>query len=223
MERLTFDGNFCDIALCSEVRYGSFCEDGSCSQRRVWERLKQYEDTGLEPEDIRRAFDEDAVLKLAGRVLGLEPDCLRELVRAAGVADGTIPQPSNEPPPCYQPDGDGCAYQCYDGQDEPIEKCKECPLCCSDKQRNYTSPNKSLTQADLDSMDYDKVWLDYGADGEWALVVHGRIYSLANLEGCGFEEIMRAEVASDTIGCPSGDYTVCRRPPEGEEEQDGGV
>lgn len=26
MERLTFDGNFCDIALCSEVRYGSFCE-----------------------------------------------------------------------------------------------------------------------------------------------------------------------------------------------------
>jgi hypothetical protein len=82
MERLTFDGNFCDIALCSEVRYGSFCEDGSCSQRRVWERLKQYEDTGLEPEDIRRAFDEDAVLKLAGGVLGLEPDCLRELAEA---------------------------------------------------------------------------------------------------------------------------------------------
>ena len=146
-----------------------------------------------------------------------------EKIQAAGVADGASSQPSNEPPPCYQPDGDGCAYQCYDGQDEPIEKCKECPLCCSDKQRNYTSPNKSLTQADLDSMDYDKVWLDYGADGEWALVVHGRIYSLANLEGCGFEEIMRAEVASDTIGCPSGDYTVCRRPPEGEEEQDGGV
>lgn len=44
MKRLTFDGNFCDIALCSEVRYGSFCEDGSCSQRRVWERLKSIED-----------------------------------------------------------------------------------------------------------------------------------------------------------------------------------
>ena len=54
MERLTFDGNFCDIALCSEVRYGSFCEDGSCSQRRVWERLKQYEDTGLEPEEVEQ-------------------------------------------------------------------------------------------------------------------------------------------------------------------------
>lgn len=44
MERLTFEGNFCDIARCGEVRYGSFCEDGRCSQRKVWERLKQYED-----------------------------------------------------------------------------------------------------------------------------------------------------------------------------------
>ena len=53
--------------------------------------------------------------------------------------------PPNETPPCYQPDGDGCAYQCYDGQDEPIEKCKACPLCYSDKQRHYTPPNEPLT------------------------------------------------------------------------------
>ena len=44
MERLTFEGNFCDIAQCLEVRGGSFCEDGYCSQRKVWERLKEYED-----------------------------------------------------------------------------------------------------------------------------------------------------------------------------------
>lgn len=50
--------------------------------------------------------------------------------------------PPNEPPPCYQPDGDGCAYQCYDGDDEPIDKCKECPLCYSDKQRHHTPPNE---------------------------------------------------------------------------------
>ena len=50
--------------------------------------------------------------------------------------------PPNEPPTCYQPDGDGCAYQCYDGDDEPIDKCKECPLCYSDKQRNHTPPNE---------------------------------------------------------------------------------
>ena len=29
--------------------------------------------------------------------------------------------PVNEAPPCYQPDGDGCSYQCYDGDDEPID------------------------------------------------------------------------------------------------------
>lgn len=44
MERLTFDGNFCDIAMCGETRGGSFCEDGACSQRKTWERLKVIED-----------------------------------------------------------------------------------------------------------------------------------------------------------------------------------
>lgn len=44
MERLTFEGKFCDIAQCRETPGGSFCEDGSCSQRKVWERLKAYED-----------------------------------------------------------------------------------------------------------------------------------------------------------------------------------
>lgn len=52
MERLTFDGRFCDIAKCSLVPGGSFCESGSCSQRKTWERLKAYEDTGLTPEEI---------------------------------------------------------------------------------------------------------------------------------------------------------------------------
>ena len=49
MERLTFEGNFCDIAVCLE---NPCPHDGSCSQRKVWERLKAYEDTGLEPEYI---------------------------------------------------------------------------------------------------------------------------------------------------------------------------
>ena len=43
-ERLTFDGNFCDIARCREIRWGKHCPDGACSQRKVWERLKEYED-----------------------------------------------------------------------------------------------------------------------------------------------------------------------------------
>lgn len=56
-----------------------------------------------------------------------------------GMPTLTPPTPA---PPCYQPDGDGCGYQCYDGDDEPIDKCKECPLCYSDKQRHHTPPNE---------------------------------------------------------------------------------
>lgn len=78
-----------------------------------------------------------------------------------------------------------------------------------------TPPNGPLTQADLDAMDYDKVWIDYGDDGEWALVVSGRIYALAVLEGAGFEDILRDEVGGEPMDRPSGNYTVYRRPPEG--------
>lgn len=47
MERITFNGNFCDIAQCREMP----CQHGgNCSQKQVWERLKAYEDTGLTPE-----------------------------------------------------------------------------------------------------------------------------------------------------------------------------
>lgn len=47
MERLTFEGNFCDIVMCHD----NLCPyNGECSQRKVWERLKAYEDTGLTPE-----------------------------------------------------------------------------------------------------------------------------------------------------------------------------
>ena len=77
-----------------------------------------------------------------------------------------------------------------------------------------TQPNEPLTQADLDSMDYDKVWIDYGDDGEWALVVSGRIYALAVLEGAGFGDILRDEVDGETMNRPSGNYTVYRCPPE---------
>ena len=46
MERITFEGNFCDIAQCRELP----CKyDGNCTQKEVWERLKAYEDSGCEP------------------------------------------------------------------------------------------------------------------------------------------------------------------------------
>ena len=49
MVRLTFEGNFCEIARCKEVK----CPyDTDCSQKQVWERLKAYEDTGLTPKEV---------------------------------------------------------------------------------------------------------------------------------------------------------------------------
>ena len=63
MERLTFEGNFCDIARCG---YQTCPYKDGCSQKQVWERLKAYEDTGLSPEKvswmkevIEAAFDND--------------------------------------------------------------------------------------------------------------------------------------------------------------------
>lgn len=60
MDRLTFEGNFCDISRCQNTPGGSFCEDWACSQRKVWERLKEYEDTKRRPEEVQalnRLFD----------------------------------------------------------------------------------------------------------------------------------------------------------------------
>ena len=49
MERLTFEGNFCEIAQCAcmECLY-----DTNCSQKQVWERLKAYEDTRRTPKEV---------------------------------------------------------------------------------------------------------------------------------------------------------------------------
>ena len=82
MARLTFEGLFCDIAKCDSTPGGTFYESGTCTQRRVWERPKEYEDTGLEPEDIMAAVTPDALIKLASQMLGVQPEHLRELVQS---------------------------------------------------------------------------------------------------------------------------------------------
>ena len=72
MERLTFEGNFCDIAQCKEIP----CPyTGECSQRKVWERLKAYEDTGLEPEEITAMqYTLDEYHKVADPLLRAQAD-----------------------------------------------------------------------------------------------------------------------------------------------------
>nr|DAT30997.1 MAG TPA: hypothetical protein [Caudoviricetes sp.] len=63
LERLTFKGNFCDIAQCRELScpYG-----GSCSHKKVWERLKAYEETGLSPIACAQAAEAERLLSDAG-------------------------------------------------------------------------------------------------------------------------------------------------------------
>lgn len=81
MERLTFEGNFCDVAQCRELP----CPyDGNCTQKQVWERLKAYEDTGLYPESV-----EALKLSMMGKAIseitefdGVPIDRLRELAEA---------------------------------------------------------------------------------------------------------------------------------------------
>lgn len=85
MERLTFEGNFCEIARCKEVK----CPyDTACSQKQVWERMKAYEDTGLTPEEIKAPLTEDTMINLAAQALVVEPSRLREL--AVADKDGRV-------------------------------------------------------------------------------------------------------------------------------------
>lgn len=77
MERLTFDGNFCDIAQCRELpcRYNT-----ACTQRQVWEKLKAYEDLGLDPEEYERDLSADIMVRVAAGALGVPAEALRDMV-----------------------------------------------------------------------------------------------------------------------------------------------
>lgn len=78
MERLTFEGNFCDIAQCRD----SACkQDGTCTQKEVWKRLKAYEDTGLTPDEVSALIkDWSDRCTIVGECGGI--DRVRELAEA---------------------------------------------------------------------------------------------------------------------------------------------
>lgn len=49
MKRLTYPGDYCrDIAYCNNG-----CATANCHNKKLWEKLKAYEDTGLTPEEIK--------------------------------------------------------------------------------------------------------------------------------------------------------------------------
>lgn len=79
MERITFDGNFCDISQCRELP----CQHGgNCSQKQVWERLKAYEDTGLTPGEVHSMSGEWRTMMSVLNSIGGGYGRLRELAEA---------------------------------------------------------------------------------------------------------------------------------------------
>lgn len=82
--------------------------------------------------------------------------------------------------------------------------------------------NQPLTQTDVDELHFDRVWIDYGVredgerEGEEGVVLYGKLYSIDALEGAGFEEMLLDLAEGETLDCPSGNYTVYSRPPEGD-------
>ena len=88
MKRITFDGNFCDIAKCADVCEGIICEEEACSQRKTWERLKAIEDilgNEYDLDRLRELVQADregrcVVLpcKLHDKVFFIENGCVKE-------------------------------------------------------------------------------------------------------------------------------------------------
>ena len=76
MERLTFDGNFCDISHCRELQCPC---NTACTQRQVWEKLKAYENTGLEPEQCENAKN---IIELAFSDDMAKVERIRKLLKA---------------------------------------------------------------------------------------------------------------------------------------------
>ena len=78
MKRLTFDGNFCDIAQCRAIP----CPyNNACTQKQVWERLKAYEDTGLMPAEVHSMYGEWCAMMAVLNGIG-SYDRVRELADA---------------------------------------------------------------------------------------------------------------------------------------------
>lgn len=81
MKRLTFEGNFCEIARCG---YPTCPYKDGCSQKQVWEQLKRYEDTKRTPEQIE-ALEAALIGKAVAQITefeGLPIARLRELAVA---------------------------------------------------------------------------------------------------------------------------------------------
>lgn len=87
------------------------------------------------------------------------------------------------------------------------------------KMTALVPPNEPLTQADIDKMHFDRVWIDYGLDdsgercGEEGVVLYGKLYAIDMLDGSAFEDLLLDACDGETLDRPSGDYKVYRCQP----------
>lgn len=105
MERLTY---WCDNGHGGGKWFVAIDAEGGEDYGPHVDRLAAYEETGLEPEDFKRAFSEDTILKLAGQALGITPERLRELAQADNEGLCVVFQPGYGVVSIYNPkDEDG--------------------------------------------------------------------------------------------------------------------
>lgn len=75
--------------------------------------------------------------------------------------------------------------------------------------------HEPVTSEEVKHMDYAKVWIDYGEEGEWGIVVDGLLYSIDTLEGAGFADMLQDAVQGEDVTRPTGNYKLYRWPPKG--------
>ena len=71
----------CDRQISREPKGSVFYREHE-AVKAFLEELAAYKETGLEPEDLKKAFNESAILKLAAQALNTTPEHLRDLIRA---------------------------------------------------------------------------------------------------------------------------------------------
>ena len=111
------------------------------------------------------------------------------------------------------PDINGCDMQPHwQEQIDILETCLEAVRAC---HIGDTSKMVPLAQADIETMHFERVWIDYGEDSEDGVVLYGRLYSIDTLDGAGFADLLLDATGhgGESLSNPSGEYTIYRCPP----------
>ena len=130
MERLTFEGNFCDIAQCDVIPGGSYCESGSCILRMISRSLRR---SSTRP-NIEAMTMAECIEREAKWIEGYDGAMAMEIVAAAPAVD-VAPVVHARWEPCFDKNcrcrwGFGKCSNC--GQEyyaHAIDHYKYCPIC----------------------------------------------------------------------------------------------